>query len=77
MKLMSPWRYSSTFFERCFATSEKPSFSNSGSSVAGHGRREFDELEAHQPHRVVIQVGAGGGRRGDVGGGGVAHGNTP
>src|SRR5689334_14920399 len=37
MKLMSPWRYSSTCLERCLATSVKPSFSNSGSSRWGVG----------------------------------------
>src|SRR3954451_2828229 len=37
MKLMSPWRNRTTSFERCFATSVKPSFSNTGSSVPGWG----------------------------------------
>src|SRR5438105_11857539 len=37
MKLMPPWRYSKTSLERCFATSVKPIFSNTGSSTLGSG----------------------------------------
>src|SRR5437867_9718137 len=37
MKLMPPWRYSTTSLERCFATSVKPIFSNKGSSTLGWG----------------------------------------
>src|SRR5438270_14052894 len=37
MKLISPWRNRTTSFERCLATSVKPSFSNTGSSVPGFG----------------------------------------
>ena len=37
MKLISPWRYKSTFLERWRATSEKPIFSNKGSSTFGVG----------------------------------------
>src|SRR4051812_29466568 len=37
MKLMSPWRNNETSFERCRATSLKPSLVNTGSSVPGFG----------------------------------------
>ena len=37
MKLISPWRYSSTFFERCFAIALKPICSNRRPSAAGSG----------------------------------------
>src|SRR3546814_2230776 len=37
MKLMSPWRYSVTFFERCRATATKPMRSNSAASFSGSG----------------------------------------
>eukprot|EP01036_Dinobryon_divergens_P049918 gene49918-66865_t len=49
MKLISPWRYSTTSLERCLATSEKPIFSNSGSSVLGTGEANSTNSKPHKP----------------------------
>ena len=57
MKLMSPWRYSTTSFERWRATRLKPMRSNSGSSRMGGGRGELDEFEPHEAHGVLEQIG--------------------
>jgi len=71
MKLMPPWRYSSTFLERCLATSEKPIFSNIGSSRPGLGEENSTNSKPHRPmglsNRSVIhrlQKGAAVGRLG-------------
>jgi hypothetical protein len=56
MKLISPWRYSTTSLERCLATKEKPIFSNKGSSRPAAGRRKLYELETAQTHWVVKQI---------------------
>ena len=37
MKFTSPWRYSVTSLDRCFATATKPMLSNSAPSAAGSG----------------------------------------
>src|SRR3982751_253810 len=49
MKLMSPWRYSATSFERCTATRENPSDSKTPSSTPGVGEANSTNSKPSSP----------------------------
>jgi hypothetical protein len=49
MKLMSPWRYSATSFERWSATRVKPSISNTGSMTPGVGEANSTNSKPMSP----------------------------
>ena len=58
MKLMSPWRNRSTFFERCLETAVKPISLEQVLQPLRLGRGELDELEAVGAQRVFEKVAA-------------------
>eukprot|EP01026_Neomeris_dumetosa_P075800 TRINITY_DN80667_c0_g1_i1.p4 TRINITY_DN80667_c0_g1~~TRINITY_DN80667_c0_g1_i1.p4 ORF type:complete len:106 (+),score=1.42 TRINITY_DN80667_c0_g1_i1:106-423(+) len=46
---MSPWRHKLTFFERCRATSEKPSMVKTGSNIPSSGAENSTNSKPSKP----------------------------
>ena len=56
MKLICPWRHSTTSLNRCLATHVKPHALEHRLQQARHGKRKRRESRTHQTHRVVESV---------------------